>query len=1038
MEMLFLILLTLDRFYVLSGFLIAHTNKGLCLSTQNSVVVLRKCDESNPYQQWIWTSTMRLNHTLVSRCLWVSQSTTIPKHTRLVKLRDCDTAPAWKCYNQRGIFGLAEMPMFLKKQGERAVVCSEKRYSNWSMITMDSEGRRVSKSLCPATGPSTVSTMTQFPVKQVSVISTGEMTTLTVPDITQSRAVTHLSNTARSRTKRTATTGLGHLTTFTAEANFNENYTQTLETESLYEMSDVTDVSPSSLMVKRTHVPQNFTQNRAEMTEMTSDVTEQTHNPLTSQTESAISTTDAESSVSLNVSTETQTALVFHTGPSEANSSDVDPILTESSTRSFPVSNTDGAWTNAKTKSSTTTKIIKDVQTMLPFKTRTTRAITKVLPNTDTRAVENTATSSAKTRAGATATLTALYTSTAVPHTDVFTSTTYTTTLAPATTVGTTTTTAALSTRNTPPSTITPTMASTAKFITTEAATCLVNVTAKSINMDYCVFNFTTPGKSCNFILTDDSNSTRCSEDIKRPNHYTCLMMGLTPGATYLFGIMSQKNGIRLNITVQTAPAPVTSLTLQSNGSQDSLKATWIPAVGYMDFYELSLSPSISSARDLSLPPNTTHWDFSGLRPGKAYQVLVKTKRGELTAETRTIGSSAHITGRTIPAQVTKLRVSNQGSTDALQVCWDGAAGEVDLYRVLLIHDSVVMKNESVPPNVTSYHFQGLRSGTLYRTVVTTVHRGDLSRQTVADGRTAPGSAAHLKLEALNEKTLRLSWSPPDGDWDFYRILLFNGSSLLMNRTIERNLVEFSFTNWTLIPGRLYRAAVSVESGYLSSTADCHGRLAPRSVQRLNVRHSTETSLSAVWNHPIGEWDNYTVLLKDEDTTVDTQTLAHDSQECNFNNLMPGHTYMITVMTNSGDLSSSAHITGRTIPAQVTKLRVSNQGSTDALQVCWDGAAGEVDLYRVLLIHDSVVMKNESVPPNVTSYHFQGLRSGALYRTVVTTVHRGDLSRQTVADGRTVPAAVRDVTVSNNGRMDFLSVSWRAAEGDVDSYSVTL
>lgn len=89
------------------------------------------------------------------------------------------------------------------------------------------------------------------------------------------------------------------------------------------------------------------------------------------------------------------------------------------------------------------------------------------------------------------------------------------------------------------------------------------------------------------------------------------------------------------------------------------------------------------------------------------------------------------------------------------------------------------------------------------------------------------------------------------------------------------------------------------------------------------------------------------------------------------------------------------------VPAQVTQLRVSNQGSTDALQVLWDGVAGDVDLYRVLLIHDSVVMKNESVPPNVTSYHFQGLRSGALYRTVVTTVRRGDLSRQMVADGRT-------------------------------------
>lgn len=37
-----------------------------------------------------------------------------------------------------------------------------------------------------------------------------------------------------------------------------------------------------------------------------------------------------------------------------------------------------------------------------------------------------------------------------------------------------------------------------------------------------------------------------------------------------------------------------------------------------------------------------------------------------------------------------------------------------------------------------------------------------------------------------------------------------------------------------------------------------------------------------------------------------------------------------------------------------------------------------------------------------------------------------------------VPAAVSDVTVSNNGCTDFLSVAWRPAAGDVDSYLVTL
>lgn len=86
-----------------------------------------------------------------------------------------------------------------------------------------------------------------------------------------------------------------------------------------------------------------------------------------------------------------------------------------------------------------------------------------------------------------------------------------------------------------------------------------MNVTAESINMDYCVFNFTTPGKSCSFIMTDASHFTRCSEDIKQPNHYTCLMMGLTPGATYLFGIMSQNDGIRLNVTVQTGKSSYVS-----------------------------------------------------------------------------------------------------------------------------------------------------------------------------------------------------------------------------------------------------------------------------------------------------------------------------------------------------------------------------------------------------------------------------------------------------------------------------------------------
>lgn len=88
-------------------------------------------------------------------------------------------------------------------------------------------------------------------------------------------------------------------------------------------------------------------------------------------------------------------------------------------------------------------------------------------------------------------------------------------------------------------------------------------------------------------------------------------------------------------------------------------------------------------------------------------------------------------------------------------------------------------------------------------------------------------------------------------------------------------------------------------------------------------------------------------------------------------------------------------------PAQVTRLRVSNGGSTDSLQVQWEQTSGEVDFYRLLLVHDSIIIKNQSVEANTTGISFHALIPGALYRVVFTTVRAAHSSRQTVAEGRT-------------------------------------
>lgn len=82
-------------------------------------------------------------------------------------------------------------------------------------------------------------------------------------------------------------------------------------------------------------------------------------------------------------------------------------------------------------------------------------------------------------------------------------------------------------------------------------------------------------------------------------------------------------------------------------------------------------------------------------------------------------------------------------------------------------------------------------------------------------------------------------------------------------------------------------------------------------------------------------------------------------------------------------------------------LNVANQGTTHSLFTNWIRPKGDVDSYQVLVIHENVVIKNDTVPSDTDKYHFQSLKPGGLYSVVVTTVSGGISSRQVIAEGRT-------------------------------------
>lgn len=103
-------------------------------------------------------------------------------------------------------------------------------------------------------------------------------------------------------------------------------------------------------------------------------------------------------------------------------------------------------------------------------------------------------------------------------------------------------------------------------------------------------------------------------------------------------------------------------------------------------------------------------------------------------------------------------------------------------------------------------------------------YRFDFNLHPLSRGVSVPGQVSALSLSG-DAQTLRLSWSPPRGDWENYTVLLRNGSVVLANDTVSKASRQHTFSILGLVPGRLYSAEVTVHSGMLGNSARCSVRL---------------------------------------------------------------------------------------------------------------------------------------------------------------------------------------------------------------------
>ncbi|KAG8577865.1 hypothetical protein GDO81_010317 [Engystomops pustulosus] len=509
------------------------------------------------------------------------------------------------------------------------------------------------------------------------------------------------------------------------------------------------------------------------------------------------------------------------------------------------------------------------------------------------------------------------------------------------------------------------------------------------------------------------------------------LFSALNPGTQYSISITAMsgnKSSPTVSINGSTAPMPVKSIDTHSKA--DSIHVSWMPGSGNIEYYKVLLLQNKKIISEDTLDKQMTTYTFNGLLPGHIYNITVITGAAGLQNWNSNLA-------RTAPAEVSDLSVLNEGSSTKLKVRWKPPLGKLDSYNITLSEKGTSKYSRTLNAASTEVTFEDLTPGRLYQVNVTCI-AGDLSTDKMAIGRTVPERVKDLKATSNGVKSLRVSWVPPAGDWHQYHLVLYNQSTVLLNTTMEDHYREFIIHDVGLIPGRQYDVSVVVESGGLTNTAYCKGRTAPQAVQQLQVKHANESSFSITWRTPLTDLDNYVVSLADRDLIFINKILLKESKEFTFADLVPGRKYTAKVTSFSGDLNNWVSVEGRTVPSQVTQLNLVNQGKSSSLYAEWTKGRGDVDAFQVLLIHENIVIKNESVSSEATKYQFHSLKPGGLYSVVVTTLSGGIASRQSLAEGRTVPSSVGGITVNNNGQSDYLRISWLQAVGDVDTYVVTL
>ncbi|KAI1898837.1 hypothetical protein AGOR_G00076460 [Albula goreensis] len=415
----------------------------------------------------------------------------------------------------------------------------------------------------------------------------------------------------------------------------------------------------------------------------------------------------------------------------------------------------------------------------------------------------------------------------------------------------------------------------------------------------------------------------------KNTTNLTLDFGNLTAGTEYrvqVFPVKCERDLNPQNVSFYTFADSIINLTVK-NVTNESVCLSWVKPAGNHGFYTVNVVDH--STRNTSEETIC----IEKLRPGQNYTIAVNAEVEDPSRK----GEPSTVLTTTKPSEVRNLTV-HKVTEDSIILTWEKPVGNACCYRVVVKDE----KNTTIFNTIThktNFTVGNLTAGTKFCLSVVAIAR--LMPNESAEGEaktvmsyTKPRPVPSLNLMATSDK-ISATWNPPDGNFDFYEVILKNGTG----ETLPNYVTEMNYTFGNLNSAVKYTVSIRtvVDQGSLKSDSVSGSKFTfPEKPENLKVFNTSKTSISLEWEIPPKLKDsNASFEIKYNSSfwnhTYCTQTKG---KSLTLSGLRSGTKYMFELRTLAGNLTSNPISTTCSTEPVKTTLILTIQCSSKAPLSC--------------------------------------------------------------------------------------------------------